>query len=98
MHTRVSAEEGRIQELHFDHEVMFYKLLLSRPTPGCDLPSHSFAKQLPFNLLGEVKPKGKLRLKFSSPGPQHLCFLEQGLLVVGAGDFQFKSAKSRRKQ
>jgi hypothetical protein len=90
MHTRVSAEEGRIQELHFDHEVMFYKLLLSRPTPGCNLPSHSFAKQLSFSLLGEVKPKDKLHLEASSPAPQHLYFLEQGLLVVGAEDFQIQ--------
>jgi hypothetical protein len=96
MHTRVNAEEGRIQELHFDHEAMLYKLLLSRPTPGCNLPSHSSAKQLPFGLLGEVKSKDKLHLEVSSPGPQYLYFLEQGLLVVGTGDFQIQIGQSEK--
>jgi hypothetical protein len=77
---------------------MLYELLLSRPTGGCDLPSHSSANQLPFSLLGEVKLKDKLHLEVSSPGPQYLFFLEQGLLVVCAGDFQIQIGQSEKEE
>ena len=77
---------------------MIYKSLFSRPTPGCNLPSHSFAKQLPFSLLGEVKLKDKLHLEVNSPGLQYLYFLEQGLFVVGAGDFQIQIGQSEKEE